>query len=227
MDRTKKVVILFITTSLIFILGISTYRSFNGSYSQKNNETTTDYNNEEKTNDKNLKKEDNQDQIKKEENTKEYVSENDIKQKKSSTEASSSKQETSKKPQTEIDDKNKVETNTAPENKGSIVETETITIQIEVIGIKETMMSDYLKVEKDSNAYSVLKTLAGQKNIKVSTSGYGSMAYVKGIGDLYEKQYGSGSGWMYKVNDSSPNIGAGSYKLKDGDHVLWYYVYSE
>lgn len=31
------------------------------------------------------------------------------------------------------------------------------------------------------------------------------------------------SGWLYLVNNSSPFVGAGEYKLQSGDSVLWYY----
>lgn len=246
MDRTKRIVILFITISFTFILGISTYRSFNGDYAHRQSETTTLENNKEEnqtvTTDKNLEKENNQDQTKevsqteetqqteKQEENKIQESGNDVKSKTSSTtqDNSSSEGDTIKKEShLESNKENNEEISTPSEIEDPAVEDETITVQIEVIGINETMMNGRLKVEKNSNAYTILKTLATQKNIRISTSGYGSMVYVRGIGDLFEKQHGSGSGWMYEVNDISPNIGAGSYQLKDGDHVVWYYVYSE
>ena len=41
---------------------------------------------------------------------------------------------------------------------------------------------------------------------------------------LKEFDHGRSSGWMYKVNGTPPNIGAGAYRLKAGDQVIWYYV---
>jgi hypothetical protein len=32
------------------------------------------------------------------------------------------------------------------------------------------------------------------------------------------------SGWVFKVNDASPPVGADKVTLKDGDRVLWYYA---
>ena len=32
------------------------------------------------------------------------------------------------------------------------------------------------------------------------------------------------SGWVFKVNNVSPPVGADQVQLKDGDHVLWYYA---
>lgn len=48
--------------------------------------------------------------------------------------------------------------------------------------------------------------------------------YVEGIHQLYEKDCGSRSGWMYRVNGEFPNVGSSSYKLKDGDVVEWVYT---
>ncbi len=39
-----------------------------------------------------------------------------------------------------------------------------------------------------------------------------------------EFDYGSRSGWKYKVNGSYPSVGAGGYVLKDGDQVEWIYT---
>ena len=52
---------------------------------------------------------------------------------------------------------------------------------------------------------------------------YGSY-YVEGINHLYEFDCGSQSGWMYKVNGWFPNYGCSSYKLKDGDAIVWSYT---
>lgn len=48
--------------------------------------------------------------------------------------------------------------------------------------------------------------------------------YIQGIGNLYEFDCGELSGWMYSVNDSSPNFGTSNYTLKDGDVVKLQYT---
>lgn len=48
--------------------------------------------------------------------------------------------------------------------------------------------------------------------------------YVEGIGNLYEFDCGSESGWMYKVNGWFPNYGCSSYTLSDGDVIVWCYT---
>jgi hypothetical protein len=45
--------------------------------------------------------------------------------------------------------------------------------------------------------------------------------YVKGIGGIYEKEYGASSGWLFAVNGKQPAVGCNSYKLKDGDKIQW------
>ncbi len=48
--------------------------------------------------------------------------------------------------------------------------------------------------------------------------------YIEGINNLYEFDCGEESGWMYKVNGWFPNYGCSSYKLKDGDTIVWCYT---
>lgn len=48
--------------------------------------------------------------------------------------------------------------------------------------------------------------------------------YIAGIGNLYEKDCGSMSGWLYAVNGHAPNVGCGSYSLNNGDSVLFIYT---
>ncbi len=59
-------------------------------------------------------------------------------------------------------------------------------------------------------------------SVTARSSQYG--IYVSAIGGLAEFEYGGNSGWMYSVNGSAPNVSCGSYVLKDGDRVSWYYV---
>ena len=49
-------------------------------------------------------------------------------------------------------------------------------------------------------------------------------AYIEGIGNLYEFDVGSESGWMYAVNGWYPNYGCSRYVLQDGDTVEWVYT---
>lgn len=71
-------------------------------------------------------------------------------------------------------------------------------------------------------AFSVLQRVCKKQSIKLKTSG----SYISGIGGLSERDCGSGSGWMFKVNDEFPNKSSSSYKLSKGDKVEFIYTCS-
>jgi hypothetical protein len=48
--------------------------------------------------------------------------------------------------------------------------------------------------------------------------------YIEGIHQIYEKDCGDNSGWMYSVNGVFPNYGCSSYKVKSGDTIKWLYT---
>lgn len=73
--------------------------------------------------------------------------------------------------------------------------------------------------------FDVLQRACNSKGIQMEASwspAYGS-SYIEGINHLYEFDCGPQSGWMYKVNGWFPNYGCSSYKLKDGDSIVWLY----
>lgn len=57
----------------------------------------------------------------------------------------------------------------------------------------------------------------------VNTPFYNS-AYIEGINNLYEFDFGELSGWMYKVNGHFPNYGCSQYTLQQGDKIEWVYT---
>lgn len=64
-----------------------------------------------------------------------------------------------------------------------------------------------------------LQTLDSSK-VPYEIKGTDNMIYVYSINGI--DSTGS-SGWMYKVNDIPPNVGASEYKLNNGDTVTWYF----
>ncbi len=74
--------------------------------------------------------------------------------------------------------------------------------------------------------FDVLKRACDSKNIQLEYSWtplYNSY-YIEGINNLYEFDCGQQSGWMYKVDGWFPNYGCSSYKLKDGESIVWCYT---
>ena len=55
------------------------------------------------------------------------------------------------------------------------------------------------------------------------TPGYNTY-YVQGIHQIYEKDCGPKSGWLYRVNGDYPNVGSSSYTVQDGDRIEWIYA---
>jgi len=85
-----------------------------------------------------------------------------------------------------------------------------------------------VQFRKGDTVFDVLKRVCSAAGIQLEytdSSTYGGK-YVEGINHLYEFDCGQTSGWMYKVNGWYPNYGCSSYKLKDGDNIVWSYTCS-
>nr|WP_279078573.1 DUF4430 domain-containing protein [Catenibacterium mitsuokai] len=246
---TKKLAIAFVAIVFLFIFGFTAYRGVTGQFQSQptiGNEVKS------ATKKKDISKKEETKQIESQEESKKTdtkSSDSSSKQetkkqetKKTETKSASSKQETkkqdTKKPETKSSSikhkTKKTETNTssskhetsAPQHVETPKQDTPVkqTVSIKVIGINTTMMQGNIEVNSSSTAYSVLRELAKQNGKSISTKGFGSTVYVSGIDGLKEFDHGPSSGWMYKVNGTPPNIGAGAYKVKAGDTVIWYYV---
>jgi len=76
------------------------------------------------------------------------------------------------------------------------------------------------------SVFDLLKRVAQSEKIHLDFENnplYNS-AYVAAIGNLYERDCGELSGWMYRVNGVFPNYGSSKYILKQGDVVEWLYT---
>lgn len=227
---TKQLAIAFVAIAFVFIFGFTAYRGITGQF-----QSQPTISNEVKSS---IKKKD----ISKKEETKQIESQEESKKTDTKSSDSSSKQETKKqetkkkeaKSSSSKQETKKTETNNSsskqetsapqqvepPKQETSIKQT----VSVQVIGVNSTMMQGNIEVNSSSTAYSVLRELARKNGKSISTKGFGSTVYVSGIDGLKEFDHGPSSGWMYKVNGTPPNIGAGAYKVKAGDQVIWYYV---
>ena len=247
---TKQLAIAFVAIAFVFIFGFTAYRGITGQFQSqptiskavkssikkkdisKKEETKQIESQEEskktdiKSSDSSSKQETKKQETKKKE-TKSSSSKQEAKKqetKKTETKSSSAKQET-KKTETNTSSSNKQETSAPQQVDPPKQETPVKqTVSVQVIGVNSTMMQGNIEVNSSSTAYSVLRELAKQNGKSISTKGFGSTVYVSGIDGLKEFDHGPSSGWMYKVNGTPPNIGAGAYRLKAGDQVIWYYV---
>lgn len=246
---TKKLAIAFVAIAFLFIFGFTAYRGVTGQFQSQptiSNEVKSNTKKKDTSKKEETKQIESQEESKK---TDTKSSDSSSKQeakkqetKKTETKSASSKQETKKQDTKKTETKSfstkhktkKTETNTssskhetsAPQHVETPKQDTPVkqTVSIKVIGINTTMMQGNIEVNSSSTAYSVLRELAKQNGKSISTKGFGSTVYVSGIDGLKEFDHGPSSGWMYKVNGTPPNIGAGAYKVKAGDQVIWYYV---
>lgn len=208
---TKQLAIAFVAIAFVFIFGFTAYRGITGQF-----QSQPTISNEVKSS---TKKKD----ISKKEETKQIESQEESKKTDIKSSDSSSKQETKK---IETNNSSSKQETSAPQQVEPPKQETPIkqTVSVQVIGVNSTMMQGNIEVNSSSTAYSVLRELAKQNGKSISTKGFGSTVYVSGIDGLKEFDHGPSSGWMYKVNGTPPNIGAGAYRLKAGDQVIWYYV---
>lgn len=245
----KKLAIAFVAIAFLFIFGFTAYRGVTGQFQSRptiSNEVKSatkkkDTSKKEETKQEETKQIEAQEELKKtdtkssDSSSKQETKKQEIK--KTETKSASSKQDTKKTETKSSSIKHKTkktETNTssskhetsAPQHVETPKQDTPVkqTVSIKVIGINTTMMQGNIEVNSSSTAYSVLRELAKQNGKSISTKGFGSTVYVSGIDGLKEFDHGPSSGWMYKVNGTPPNIGAGAYKVKAGDTVIWYYV---
>ncbi len=83
-------------------------------------------------------------------------------------------------------------------------------------GYPASMASGSVTLNQGASVYDALCALG------VSVGG--SSNYVTSINGLAEFACGSGSGWLYLVNGSSPGYGCGSYILQGGESITWVYT---
>lgn len=79
-------------------------------------------------------------------------------------------------------------------------------------------------IAEGDTVFDVLTMAAQRCGIQMEYSGTPEMAYVSGIGYLYEFDFGDLSGWVFHVNGEAPSVGCGEYILQDGDEIAWLYT---
>lgn len=98
------------------------------------------------------------------------------------------------------------------------------TVKITIIGPKDkgTLLSGKsVKINAGDTVLDVLLKAAGTNN--VDYSGGGASAYVRGIDNIYEFDYGQTSGWTYTQNGVMIQKSCGAVKVTAGDRIKWIY----
>lgn len=227
MNKTKKYTLVFIVVCFLFIGGAGIYNACFSSNQESPvvsekvendvEKEEIDSNQQEKTQ---QEEKEEQDSSQKEENkaTQDKTESQSTTQSQTTSkqETTTSKQETTLTDQTEELSQQEEQQNEVVENVASV--------NVSITDVDGVIAQDHVEYEDNMSAYDALKILADNYEISVKTSGIGQKVYIKGINGLMEFDYGSRSGWKYKVNGSYPSVGAGGYVLKDGDQVEWIYT---
>lgn len=88
------------------------------------------------------------------------------------------------------------------------------------------LRSTEVEITKDMSVFDVLKKVCRDNGIHFefsNTPAYNSV-YIEGIANLYERDCGALSGWMYSVNGVYPNVGCSETTVKNGDVIKWRYT---
>ncbi len=113
----------------------------------------------------------------------------------------------------------------------SAPEEDTITVTFQMNTHEKIWLSKRsVEIEKGMSVSKLISKVFDTEGIKSKGLATGYLRSVTYQGETWgEFDAGAGSGWVYYVNDESPNVGISSYKLSDGDEVLLTYVadYSE
>ena len=82
-------------------------------------------------------------------------------------------------------------------------------------------------IEDGETVFDILSQAAAAYGLRVQNTGVtansSALAYISGINDLHEFDFGDLSGWVYRVNGERPSVGCGEYKLHDGDVIEFLY----
>lgn len=83
-----------------------------------------------------------------------------------------------------------------------------------------------VKLKNGDTVLSLLLRVCKEEKIHTSYQGETSIgtAYVDGIGNLFEKDCGKKSGWMYTVDGDLPMLGVDEFDLKGGENIVFMYT---
>ncbi len=74
-------------------------------------------------------------------------------------------------------------------------------------------------LKEGSSAYDQI--IQAAKDYKIHTDI--QAGYVRGIGNIYEFDFGDLSGWMFRINGDFAGVSCSDYILKDNDYIEWIY----
>lgn len=103
---------------------------------------------------------------------------------------------------------------------------ENITVNFTLKSHKETWLEKQVTVEQGSTVWEILGQVMKDEDLDFKVkNNFLTAVQIPGTSDYLEQlDEGEYSGWLYKVNDVSPLVGASELEANDGDDILWYYA---
>ena len=101
------------------------------------------------------------------------------------------------------------------------------TVTISIVGPKDhknIVAAEKISFKEGDTIYNVLLNAAKKHGLQVDSRGSGATAYVEGIDNIYEFDYGVKSGWIFKQNGASLTRSIGVTKVKAGDQIQCFYT---
>ena len=80
-----------------------------------------------------------------------------------------------------------------------------------------------IKFKGTQTVASILFSACNKYGIPYKYKGSGSTVYISSLGGQAEKEHGTGSGWMVRVNGYLIDRSAGAWKVKEDDDIEWVY----
>ncbi|WP_062049405.1 DUF4430 domain-containing protein [Bacillus sp. JCM 19034] len=146
---------------------------------------------------------------------------NESSSEKKSTSESSSKQKDDKKKDSSSSKKEK---ETKSQEEQAPASEPTVSIVINGPSDQGKLGEGEVKYSDGDTVLDILLKFGQTNSIQIDYTGRGATAYVQGISNFYEFDYGPRSGWVVMVNGTSISQSAGITAVKAGDRVVWEYT---
>ena len=120
------------------------------------------------------------------------------------------------------DKENAVGTVTLTVSCGDIAGRDDLKVELPESGI--ILDSVVMPIAEGDTVLTILNDAAAKYSLLIDRGGSGATAYIRAINNIGERDFGELSGWLYFVNGESASVGCGSYRLSDGDVIVWKYT---
>ncbi|MDA3847250.1 MAG: DUF4430 domain-containing protein [Vallitaleaceae bacterium] len=106
----------------------------------------------------------------------------------------------------------------------NLTDSSQITISIYGPDLEGALYSETQVYVEGMRVLDALKSAHDIDGLLLDYSGSGDSAYIVGIDNIYEFDYGPLSGWLYAVNGTFPLKSSGAYGLDPGDNITFHYT---